>query len=198
MKNMILAILLLAVTGRAAVPPSGKLDMKTIQVNFREGELDAAKTLLESFLRLQGGSATRDEKIFAYKYLGVIYAVDSASEPKAESYFYQLLHLAPNIELADMYVSKSIQGIFDKVKGEFLHTQEYRDHFDAFGNPRNPEKRPPLASPAKKSAVVSEPYNNAWIWWSAGAVATVGAGVAVWMMESNGTSSNANHITGRL
>ncbi len=135
-----LIVLLTGLFAEAPLVPKSKLDMTSVQVDFREGELDVVKNLLESFLKNQGATATRDEKIFAFKYLGVIYAANANGKEKAESYFNQLLPLAPNIELADMYVSKNIQSIFDEVKREYLHTQDYATNFDAFGNPKAKEK----------------------------------------------------------
>ncbi len=197
--SFLLSILLAANLHAASVTPADpKLDMKTVQVNFREGELEAVKTLLESFLRKQGASATRDEKIFAYKYLGVIYAANQEERTRAESYFNQLLPLAPNIELADMYVSHNILEIFDKVKREYLHTQDYRAHFDSFGNPKAPEKNGPATKQAPKTAQVEATSNNAWVWWTVAGVATVGAGAAFWAVESGHSSSPANHVTGGL
>lgn len=175
------------------------LDMKSVQSNFREGELEVVKNLLESFLKHQSTIATRDEKIFAYKYLGVIYASNASDKLKAESYFNQLLPLAPNIELADMYVSQNIQDIFDKVKKDYLHTQEYRSHFDAFGNPIVSDNTTPKKNGPKKSEKQISPSSNSWIWWTTAGVAAIGgAAILLWVIESEQKPSGGKSLTGAL
>ncbi len=172
----------------------GKLDMSSLQVDFREGELDIVKNLLESFLKNQVSTATRDEKIFAYKYLGVIYASNATSRKKAESYFNQLLPLAPNIELTDMFVSKEIQTVFDEVKRDYLHSQDYNSNFDSFGNPKwngISSKGPQVENPEQNTAKRSP---KSWLWWTAGlSVAAVGTGVALWVMEPGSKDPGTHH-----
>ncbi len=188
---LILAGLLLA----EPPPPKSKLDMTSLQVDFREGELDVVKNLLESFLKNQGSTATRDEKIFAFKYLGVIYAANANGKEKAESYFNQLLPLAPNIELADMYVSKNIQALFDDVKREYLHTQDYATNFDAFGNPKANAKtgvvvktdKPKTESTSLQSG---SGKSHTWMWWVGGiTLAAAGTGAIILATESGSTPS---------
>jgi len=202
MKLLRVAFLLLGTAVYAGVNPSpnGNLDMTGIRSTFQDGDLDSVKVILESFQKQHGSTATRDEKAFTYKYLGVIYAAKPATRAKAESYFNLLLPLSPNIELTDMYVPRDIQAIFDNVKNEYLHSQEYNSKFDALGNPKNPVNNTPVASPiapAPKPAIASEPPKKKdWIWWTVGGAATVAVGTGIVLMMSPGTSSSSAHFDG--
>src|SRR3990172_3693566 len=77
----------------SAVP----LDMAGIKAVYREGDLDAVRENLEHFLRKNGDSATREERIFAYKYLGVVYAAQATARARAETYFSRALDLSPDL-----------------------------------------------------------------------------------------------------
>jgi hypothetical protein len=114
---------------------AAKLDFSSIEKSYLDGELQDIKVTLEDFLKENSRTASRQDLIFAYKYLGVIYAADSISQPKAESYFHQLFTLAPRIEIMDLYPSARIQETFRRVKMEFKARAEYADQYDSFGNP---------------------------------------------------------------
>jgi hypothetical protein len=114
---------------------AAKLDFSSLEKAYLDGELQDIKVTLEDFLKENSRTASRQDLIFAYKYLGVIYAADSISQPKAESYFHQLFTLAPRIEILDLYPSARIQDIFRRVKMEFKARAEYADQYDSFGNP---------------------------------------------------------------
>ena len=168
--------------------PDGSLDMPTLQANYKGGELEQVKAVLESYIKDRGSKITRDERIFAHKYLGVIHAADPAGRMRAESYFHQLLDLSPHIELADMFVSKSIQGIFDEVKQDYKRDQEYGRHFDALGHPIQPkrsdstnaEKLPKSQpSPAGGSSAEGSSFNRKALWITGGFVAMAAAGVVL-------------------
>ena len=173
-----------AVWAENGLLPNGKLDLPTLQAEYREGELEKVKGVLELYLKEAGESVTRDEQVFVLKYLGVIYASNPDETIRAEAYFNQLLPLAPNMELTDMFASKAIQKIFDEVKRDFTRAQEYNSKYDAFGNPL-----PGAAPVASKS--------HAWIWWTAGLTAVAaGSGTAYVMMQDEKTPRLANHYSG--
>ena len=202
MKLLCIAFLFLGTAVHAGdnPTPDGKLDMTGIRNTFQDGDLDSVRVMLESFQKQHGSTATRDEKAFTYKYLGVIYAAKTSTRAKAESYFNLLLPLSPNIELTDMYVPKGIESIFENVKNEYLHSQEYNSKFDALGNPKNPVNNTPVANPtpqASKPPIAAEPPKKKdWIWWTVGGAATVAVGTGVVLMMSQGTSSSSPHFDG--
>ncbi len=157
------------------VLPNGKLDMPTLQDAYKEGKLDEVKENLEVYLKEKGDGAGKGELIFINKYLGLIYAANPNDRSRADSYFSQLLTLAPTFELTDTHVSKDIQDIFDQAKKDFQRAQEYNAHHDAFGNP--------IEAPKEEAAPGSKP-SHAWVWWTAGlTTVAAGASVAAWMMQ---------------
>jgi len=111
----------------------GTLDKEAISNAYFEGEFSTVLPPLETYRQNFPASATRDDSIFVYKYLSVIYAADPETKAKAESYMVQLLKLMPTIELIDVYMTDNIQAIFRKVKDEYLGRQEYMQENDQFG-----------------------------------------------------------------
>ena len=186
--------------GAFGVAPDGHLDKKTLSSAYQESEFEPVRVSVEKYLKQKGDAATREDKIFAFKYLGVIYASDSSSRIRAESYFNRLLDLAPNIELIDMYVSPKIMEIFENIKNERRRNEEYRQKFDAFGNPIKPSIAPspnssakdqdklPTDAPLTKAKIQKQESNMNWLWWTIGGVAVVGAGVGYYMMNNEQAS----------
>lgn len=152
----------------------GTLDKDAISHAYFEGEFHRVLPPLETFRQSFPGNATREDSIFTYKYLAVIYAADATTRAKAESYMVQLLKLMPTIELIDLYISDNIQAIFKNVKSDFLKQQEYvRDH-DSYGNPKQTNDSIPTKAKSPGTAV----------WWFAGSVGLAAAvGTAVYLYE---------------
>ena len=113
-----------------------------------------------------------------YKYLSVIYAADSTTRNKAESYMVQLLKLMPTIELVDMYISDSIEAIFKNVQEKYLMQQQYVRHHDDLGRPLQ-DSTSGKAQPEPTVAKQKPDHSLQWIWWTVGGVglsATVAGG----------------------
>jgi hypothetical protein len=112
---------------------------------------------LETFLKKNGNSAQPNEKIFAYKYLGVAYATEPKWSPVAESYFYQLFELAPDAHISDLNVSTPIKTLFENTKERFLKESREIREFDEFGNPRssNPAQSP-ADNPPKQDTIIGQ------------------------------------------
>ena len=168
---------------------NGKLDMPAVQSLYRDGELEKVKIILETYMKesTKGDSLSRGEQIFTYKYLGVIYASNPDERIRAESFFNQLLPLAPNIELNDMFASKAIQKIFVETQKDYLRAQEYNSKYDAFGNPL----------PGVKGGTETGSKSHAWIWWTAGLTAVAaGSGTAYFMMQDEPTPRLSTHFSG--
>ncbi len=89
----------------------GTLDKKAISHAYFEGEFSRILPPLETF-RQSYPNPSKDDQIFVYKYLSVIYAADSSTRKKAECYMIQLVKLMPTIELIDLYISDNIEAIF--------------------------------------------------------------------------------------
>ncbi|MEO7425739.1 MAG: hypothetical protein ABI036_11170 [Fibrobacteria bacterium] len=170
-------LLLLPVSSHAAFgfKLDGSLDKEAISYSYFEGDFRRILPPLEAF-RSRHTQKTRDDSIFVFKYLSVIYAADSTTRPKAESYMVQLLKLMPTIELVDMYISDSIESIFKGVQGKFLSQQKYVREHDDLGRAR-PSSDTLKAKP--EPHIAKEKSNgNSWVWWTvtgAGVAAAVGA-----------------------
>jgi hypothetical protein len=51
------------------IAPDGHLDTKTLRGAYKESEFEMVRVSLENYLNQRGAEATREEKIFACKYL---------------------------------------------------------------------------------------------------------------------------------
>jgi hypothetical protein len=203
--TLFLLISSLCVSSHAAfgLLPDGHLDMAAIRKAYMESDFVPVRETLEAFYKAHRRDATRDEKVFTHVYLGVIYAADSIQDAKAESHFNALMDIAPNIELVDMFVPPKIQNIFDRVKHDYLRMKEYGRKYDALGNPlpnaSDSAEGKPLSKtpPEKKASMRPERQSHAWMWWTAGCIATVGAGVGLYILATSGSpSDNVTHATG--
>lgn len=184
----------LAVSAHAGfgLNPDGTLDTAAIRQAYIESDFDNIKALLETRATDKANPLSRDEKVFAYKYLGVLYAAEIA-KVRAENYFNRLLELSPQIELLDMYTSPSIQDMFLKVKNDFQARSDYARNYDALGNPISKSKRERSADSGDKKGL------RPWVYWTAGAVA-VGAGVGTYFLLAGGEEpvNSVRDIDGRL
>ncbi|MEO6039345.1 MAG: hypothetical protein ABIQ93_13110 [Saprospiraceae bacterium] len=180
--------------------PDGRIDQAALRGAYVEGEFDKVMNVLEAALKSKRKMTVREDRIFTEKYLGVIYAADSSTYPKAESHFYQVLELAPSIELADMFVSQRVQDFFARVKTDFLKNKSYAESFDQYGNPlaakpsppasvavKSAEPKPPRPSvpdkavaPKKAAAVKPSESSRTWLWIGVSAI-TVGLGTGYYL-----------------
>ncbi len=143
----------------------GTLDKAAISHAYFEGEFARILPPLETYRQSFPKSATRDDSVFVYKYLSVIYAADPNTKTKAESYMVQLIKLMPTIELIDLYISDNIEAIFKNVKESYEHQQEYVKDHDELGHVKSDKK------------TISEKHNGNGhaIWWLAGGVGVAAA-----------------------
>jgi hypothetical protein len=130
----------------------GSLDKTVISKAYFEGEFWTVINALEAF-RKSGVPATREDSVYAFKYLSVVYAADPETRKKAESYMYQLIKMMPTIDLLDLYISDNIESIFQKVKSDYERLAQMRR--DTAPPARAAAPAPPAASPAKATPVVA-------------------------------------------
>lgn len=120
--HVIAAVFLLAIASPSlavkGINPDGTLDKPTISKAYFEGEFWTVINALEAF-RKTGYNKNREDSVYAFKYLSVVYAADPTTRAKAESYMYQLIRMMPTIDLLDLYISDNIQSIFVKVKSDW-------------------------------------------------------------------------------
>jgi hypothetical protein len=102
----------------------GTLDKPTVSKAYFEGEFWTVINALEAF-RKSGMKTTREDSVYTFKYLSVVYAADPTTRKKAESYMYQLIKMMPTIDLIDLYISDNIESIFKKVKSDYEKLEKY-------------------------------------------------------------------------
>ena len=194
-----LLIVIFSLPALAAVPapvtglnPDGSLDKQVVSKAYFEGDFPPVQKALETFLKTYK-SISRDDSIYSYKYLSVIYASEPAMRARAESFMYQLIRMMPTIDLIDLYISDNIEAIFAKVKNDY-------DRFNKSQVKPEPQvARPtvaprPIDSQPKETAPVAHSPATAWktyaIW---GTAAGVGVGVALYFVLAgdNAPASNA-------
>ncbi|HKP96003.1 MAG TPA: hypothetical protein VJ385_09630 [Fibrobacteria bacterium] len=179
--------ILLLQSAQAAVDglnPDGSLDRSRISKAYFEGDFDMVVSALETFRKLHP-DPSREDKIYTYKYLSVIYAAKPETRGKAESFMYQLLKIMPSIELMDLYISDNIEAIFNSVRIRF--EQQQRIGPDSTGSAASGKGKPPAAS------LRASDKSSTWVWWTAGAAVGVAAAVAgfVYLSDSPKTASMA-------
>jgi hypothetical protein len=138
----------------------GSLDKEAISHAYFEGDFRRILPPLEAF-RTSLAKKTNDDSVFVFKYLSVIYAADSSTQPKAESYMVQLVKMKPTIELIDLYISDNIEAIFTGVKENYLKQQQYIKNHDLIGNER---------AAASAAAPPQKVRSSKWVWWTVGGV----------------------------
>ena len=188
--KIIIAISLLATHVFAAFGfnADGTLDKKAISHAYFEGEFSRILPPLETF-RQSYPNPSKDDQIFVYKYLSVIYAADSSTRKKAESYMVQLVKLMPTIELIDLYISDNIQAIFKDVKANFLQQQKYVREHDVYGHPNSMDSTSTSAYKHRKKL-------HPVFWWTLGGLGVTAAAATTYILLSESKSSGDHHELG--
>jgi hypothetical protein len=169
----------------AGINPDGSLNRETITKFYMNGDFQDVIDALEEF-RKHNPSPSREDQIFIYKHLSVVYASNPETKDKAESYMYQLLKLVPTIDLIDMYISDNIESIFLRVKERYQRMEKQREPSDqSRAASPGPEARAGAGEERKSG---KDTKNRKWIWWAAGGTAVVGV-VTVFLLASGGEES---------
>jgi hypothetical protein len=155
------------------------VDRNEVLSLYMEGDFETLVALLEN-IRRERQLRDREDSIFIYKFLGVIYGADERTKRKAESFLYQMLELDPNEDLSALGVGQSVQKIFERAR-----TRVKPDSSRAAMKPA-PAAEPsaPASVPASTPAPAQAPVAAAqpasasgvpkWVWYaSGGAVAAV-------------------------
>jgi hypothetical protein len=212
LRALILSLILLAQAAVSAVNglnADNSLNRTKISSAYFEGDFPMVIEALETFRKVNPNPSTED-KIFVYKYLGVIYAYRHETMPKAESCLYQLIKLNPSIELVDLYISDSIEAVFEKVKARYEKQQKVSGSTSETSRPQGNKSRNAAAEEVRTESVISssnakkqEPFSESkaskpksgqsWIWWTAGA-AGIGALVVGYYYLSDGPSPKSPAI----
>lgn len=182
----------------------GSLDRERVHNLYMEGEFDKVQTALEHF-RHSVDSLVGADRIFVYKYLGVIYSARPETRVKGEGYLYSLLHLVPTITLLDMYISDAVESIFKGVKERYHTVAMERRNADAgmSGAQAEPEPveaaRPAGSPPGKYASGAGSPGRSGpsrWPYIAAAGVATAGA-VAAFVLLSGSEPEKEEYVLRR-
>jgi len=196
--RLILILVMLPLSGMAAdhVVVNGKLRLDVLNKAFMESDWENVTRELEAFLKSKKPEALPvHDRVAAYKYLGTIYAADTLTRSRAEADFFLLLDLSPDIEIADLYVSNSINEFFQEIKRKHQAQKEYEAKFDSYGFPKQPVAQPvikpketPVAgnpeksgNPVPKTPQIRESGGHAWIWWATGTLAMAAVGTYLYL-----------------
>jgi hypothetical protein len=146
----------------------GTLDKPTISKAYFESDFERIVLPLETWRQGIADNKTRDDSIFVIKYLSIIYAASPATKEKSRSFMFQLLTLAPTIEILDMYATDEIERMFRSVKQEMRERNAYISTHDHLG-----KERPKLEKKISSTSRLKDSSSSKWVWWVAG-----GAGLA--------------------
>lgn len=183
----------------------GSLDKTVISKAYFEGEFWTVINALEAF-RKSGVPATREDSVYAFKYLSVVYAADPETRKKAESYMYQLIKMMPTIDLLDLYISDNIESIFQKVKSDYERLAQMRRDTAPAGQAAAPvppapaaKPAPPIAANADASAAAAAPAQpkpakpgTSMKPWVPIAIAGVGAVASAFLLVSLKSQNSGN------
>jgi len=174
-----LFLLFLGVPYSGAVAASS-FKMNEVTASYRDGDFEVVRSTLESALKkdlvkgIDARPLTREERVFAYKHLGVIYAANPQDEGRAKNMFIKALEISPRLEIMDLYPSDRIHALFAKARSDLNKEQEYQRGYDALGNPKTAEKGPiPMPMPNSSKANSDDSKNggnkrsHAWMGWTA-------------------------------
>lgn len=100
---------------------NASVDKQTVQDLYQGGEFEQLIALLEN-MRRERRLRDRDDSVFIYKYLGVVYGADMNTRRKAESFLYQMLKLDPSQDLEDLEVGDAILSMFRDVRKRYDRT----------------------------------------------------------------------------
>jgi hypothetical protein len=194
----------------------GKIDQNAIGSAYKNSDWDEARTALEGYLKRKGDrNVAIDERIFAYKYLGVILAADSLTRARSESYFHRLLDLSPKIEILDLFASKKINDFFLAVKRDHENQKAYSSTFDAYGHetkasntnkPMGSQSATPDSTtviakanhspqPIQKNARLEKDRGQAWVWWTVGIAAVAGVGATTFYLTQDNVPKRVSEST---
>jgi hypothetical protein len=103
----------------AATGSQDNVDKNAIKELYYQGDFEPLISLLES-MRSQRRIRDKEDSVFIFKYLGVLYGADTMTQRKAEAFLYQMLKLDPASGLEELMVSDQIVALFREVKQLYL------------------------------------------------------------------------------
>jgi hypothetical protein len=174
----------------SAKPVVTALDQNRIHAAYKEGDFDIVTKDLEKYAHdFQGRKWSREDSVFLYKHLAVIYTASPETREKGKYYMVSMLRIMPSAEILDMYVSEEVDRIFLRTRQEFLANMKLFGVDTASMN--IPVARP---SPSAKGdgnegkagsngtvKAKASGGGSGW-WWAAGGLTLAAAGAATYFV----------------
>jgi hypothetical protein len=156
----------------------GTLDKEAISHDYFEGNFSRVLPPLEAFKSSFGTNTavSKEDSVFVYKYLSVIYASDPKTRQKGEAYMLELIKIVPAVQLIDLYVSDNIEAIFNNVKKSYLHKSDHQPTPGKKGDTKNH---------------LGKSNSNEWMWWTGAGVGIVATTGIVFLIVENSKTSEA-------
>jgi hypothetical protein len=169
--------------------PEGVLDTAAVHALYLDGDFAPAIKRLEED-RQAGRLKSHQDSVFTFKHLGVMYAAEYKTLELGKSYMYQLLSIEPSVKIMDMYASDMIYMIFRNMQEEFELRRARPKHV------LSDTSRQTDTSLAQPQPHPKPPAKRTWPYWTAGAVAVAGAGLASYFLFFAGTASGTHYEGG--
>ncbi len=193
---LILAFVFLSVAQDMESPDSDSLSKsyaisdeyrKKVENWYYQGEFEEATESLEYLIRSKK-LKTKDDSIFVFKYLGIIYASDIETETKGENYLYRMLTISPDANVSDMRLSEYLESLFYRVSYRFYQNQLDENKIQTKSEPKpEPQKKSPPPKKEKEGV-------PSWVWY-AGAGAAAVVGTLSWYFWSNSEKPDPPSVT---
>lgn len=178
------------------------LDKNLAQNLYQEGDFEQLVKLLEN-IRRERQMRNRDDSVFIYKYLGVIYGADEVTKKKAESFLYQMLKISPEENLSRLGVGDSIEAIFRRVRSRFEEQEGVKTNHSnpAFDSAIALQKRNEAKKVPGTSTSLTNQNNSSKMWmWIAGGTAAAATitGIVLYSTGGTETKTQVHTINGEL
>lgn len=174
-------------TAGTRAPGLLRVDSAKVHALYLEGEFEEAIPILEANLK-QTRQYRREDSVFMFKHLGVMYAARNETRERGKYYLHRLLTVEPTAKIMDMYASDMIYTIFQNIQEEFASTRKFlglqhqtRAGIDSLSAPSDPKAEKDSVRKSPEATTKHSSGGKAWA-WSGAAVVTVAAGVGAYFL----------------
>lgn len=166
-----------------------RLDTTAIHSAYEDGEFDKVIAALEPVMAAKA-RLIREDSVFLYKHLGVIYSKNPASREKGKYCFRKLFDVDANAHILDMYATDDIYAVFRTVREEWEIGRPASARQTAVaGSTGTGSNQPvvgrPIVVESHETPKKTETKQANWKPWAAvGGAVAVTAGLTTWYLLS--------------
>lgn len=176
--------------GTGIAPPTFKMDTTAIHSAYQEGDFESVLKSIEGFWSSQT-QKSRSDSLFAFRYLGVVYAANAKTLELGKTYLRQLVETDPKSSITDMYVSDAIYLMFRNELELYRKKHPESPSKSAFSE----EQGAPIATQnTVNEDKDSSKVGNKSVIWIAGGVALAASTVGIFYWSVHGQDSKPNTI----